>query len=101
VWVSEEEIEGIVGYWRQQGSAQYVDKLVQAASFDPDDVDADDLYDKAKEVALEHTRISASLLQRRLRIGYSRAARLMDLLEENGVVGRGEGGGKSREVLHA
>jgi len=50
-------------------------------------------------VVRSHKRASISLLQRRLRIGYSRAARLMDLLEEYGVVGPDQGPGRSREVL--
>ena len=55
------------------------------------------MFERAKELALEHNRVSTSLLQRRLRIGYPRAARLMDMLEDAGVVGSAEGGG-SREV---
>ena len=55
------------------------------------------MFERAKELALEHNRVSTSLLQRRLRIGYPRAARLMDMLEEAGIVGAPEGGG-SREV---
>ena len=47
----------------------------------------------------EYERASISLLQRRLRIGYSRAARLIDLLEERGIIGRSEPGGRSREVF--
>ncbi len=58
----------------------------------------DDLMEKAWEIATSHNRLSTSLLQRRLRIGYPRAARLMDLLEEEGVIGPGEPG-KSRDVL--
>ena len=58
----------------------------------------DDLMEKAWEIATSHNRLSTSLLQRRLRIGYPRAARLMDLLEEEGVIGPGEAG-KSRDVL--
>ena len=58
----------------------------------------DELLEKAWDLATQHNRLSTSLLQRRLRIGYPRAARLMDLLEEEGVVGPGEAG-KSREVL--
>ncbi len=51
------------------------------------------MFERAKELAYEHNRVSTSLLQRRLRIGYPRAARLMDMLEEQGVVGPNEGGG--------
>ena len=60
--------------------------------------DADPMYDKARALAEEHTRISTSLLQRRLRIGYPRAARIMDRLEEEGIVGGGGSGG-SRDVV--
>ena len=57
------------------------------------------MYDKAKALAEEHSRLSTSMLQRRLRIGYPRAARIMDRLEEEGVVGGGAIKGGSREVL--
>ena len=72
--------------------------------FDPDDRpgddddDRDDMTDKAIELALSHRKLSTSLLQRRLRIGYPRAARLMDQLEEEGVVGPSDGS-KSRDVI--
>jgi S-DNA-T family DNA segregation ATPase FtsK/SpoIIIE len=59
----------------------------------------DDLLEEAIEVIRKYKRASISLLQRRLRIGYSRAARLIDLLEEQGVVGPNQGAGRSREVL--
>ena len=100
VFVSDEEIESLVSHWKVLGPPSYVDQLVQVSSLDEED-EVDDLYEKAAEVAREHTRISTSLLQRRLRIGYTRAARLVDLLEEHGVVGPAEGGGRSREVHHA
>jgi len=58
----------------------------------------DDLLPKAIEVVRSHNRASISLLQRRLRIGYARAARLIDLMEEEGIIGPDEGGGRSREV---
>lgn len=99
VWVSEEEIETIVNHWKNQAPPSYVDQLVQVSRVEEDE-EIDELYAKAEEVAREHTRISTSLLQRRLRIGYTRAARLIDLLEQNGVVGPAEGGGRSREVNH-
>jgi ribosomal protein S25/Cdc6-like AAA superfamily ATPase len=58
----------------------------------------DELFDQAEQIVQEYERASISLLQRRLRIGYSRAARLIDLLEERGVIGRIEPGGRAREV---
>ena len=57
----------------------------------------DPLYEEAKKVVTEAKKASSSLLQRRLRIGYARAARLIDMLEQKGVVGPGEGA-KPREV---
>ncbi|HXR64741.1 MAG TPA: DNA translocase FtsK, partial [Ktedonobacteraceae bacterium] len=59
----------------------------------------DDMLEQAEQVVQEYERASISLLQRRLKIGYSRAARLIDLLEERGVISRAEPGGKAREVL--
>ena len=59
----------------------------------------DELLEQAEQVVYEYERASISLLQRRLRIGYSRAARLIDLLEERGIIGRSEQGGRSREVF--
>jgi len=57
----------------------------------------DSLYEEAKRVVIEANKASASLLQRRLRVGYARAARLLDLLEDKGVIGPGEGA-KPRKV---
>lgn len=58
----------------------------------------DDLYHQAKEIVIQSGKASASLLQRRLRVGYARAARLLDMLEDQGVIGPGDGA-KPREVL--
>jgi len=63
-----------------------------------DDEDEDDLYEKAKECALEHGKISTSFLQRKLRIGYGRSAHLIDMLAERGVIGPADGS-KPREVI--
>jgi S-DNA-T family DNA segregation ATPase FtsK/SpoIIIE len=63
--------------------------------------DRDNLIELAIQVVRESQRASASLLQRRLRVGYPRAARLIDELEELGVVGPSQGGGREREVLIA
>jgi len=73
--------------------------VAEHVAFEPVEEDeSDDMYEQAVEVVSQHTRVSTSLLQRRLKIGYNRAARLMELLEENSVVGSAEGG-KAREVL--
>jgi S-DNA-T family DNA segregation ATPase FtsK/SpoIIIE len=76
------------------------DDLLNAARPEVDELfGADDpLYERARTLAAEHTRVSTSMLQRRLRVGYPRAARLMDMLEEKGVVAESEGG-SSRRVL--
>ncbi len=97
-YVSDVEIEAVVEHWRSQGKPNYVEDLVNVAAWTGDETEENDLYDRALEVARQHNRISTSLLQRRLRIGYPRAARLVETLEERGVVGPADGA-KSREVL--
>ncbi len=103
VYVSDEEIERLVEFWTQDRFAGIdrptFDHLYDEAKAELEQEGAtDDMFDRAKELAYEHNRISTSLLQRRLRIGYPRAARLVDMLEEAGVIGPAEGGG-SREVF--
>lgn len=102
-FLSDREIGDIVSHWRKQSgptpppiSLESAEPPRESGQFDGDS--GDDLLDKAWDLATQHNRLSTSLLQRRLRIGYPRAARLMDLLEEEGVVGPGEPG-KSRDVL--
>lgn len=103
VFVSDEEIEHLVDFWTQDRFAEIerptYDHLFDEAKAELEQEGAtDDLLERAKQLAFEHNRISTSLLQRRLRIGYPRAARLMDQLEEAGIVGSAEGGG-SRQVF--
>jgi S-DNA-T family DNA segregation ATPase FtsK/SpoIIIE len=98
VFVSDEEIERLVDFWTSERFSEIerptFDHLLDAAKQELEQEGAsDDMLEKARELAYEHNRISTSLLQRRLRIGYPRAARLMDMLEEAGVVGAAEGGG--------
>jgi S-DNA-T family DNA segregation ATPase FtsK/SpoIIIE len=100
VLVSDVEIERIIEYWQERtgpSSEEPVpwEKLLQ----EPDQDQDDDLVEQAISLVRSGGRASASLLQRRLRIGYPRAARLLDQLEEAGVVGPSQGGGKEREVL--
>ena len=106
VYVSDAEIERLVDFWTNERfrnlKPETFDHLVEEAKAEQEsEEDEDDpLLEKARALAAEHTRISTSMLQRRLRIGYPRAARLMDILEGEGLVGAAEGLG-SREVLVA
>jgi hypothetical protein len=71
--------------------------VISGVSFD-DEGDDDELYEQAKEEVINAGKASTSYIQRKLRVGYSRAARLMDLLEQNGVIGPSDGA-KAREVI--
>ncbi|HEX2026500.1 MAG TPA: DNA translocase FtsK 4TM domain-containing protein [Nitriliruptorales bacterium] len=105
--VSEQEIEAIVTFCKQQRRAEYVQGIQQGGAADPDDVDlaqvsADDddelLLLKAMDLVVRSGLGSTSMLQRKLRVGFARAGRLMDELEQRGVVGRSEGS-RARDVL--
>ena len=99
-FVSEAEIDRLVSFWvSQRPSDMDVAQLDhEIAAVSSDESREDVLVSKAKSLAKEHTHLSTSFLQRRLGIGYPRAAKIMDMLEAQGVVGPGEPG-KSREVL--
>ena len=105
VFLSDQEIEELINHWKSIPWARIdpIDLLGDADTPDEDEAEIDDkpnrddMMDKAMELALSHRKLSTSLLQRRLRIGYPRAARLMDQLEEEGVVGPSDGS-KSRDV---
>ena len=108
-YVTEDEISAVCDHWRSQAKAVYNERLLEA----PKDENAagpdgepegeavdDDLYQEAVRVVCESGRASTSTLQRRLRIGYGRAARLIDIMEKDGIVGPPDGT-KPREVLKA
>jgi S-DNA-T family DNA segregation ATPase FtsK/SpoIIIE len=97
-YVSGEEIERVVTYLRSQGAPQPLDEVALETSITTDSEADDALYEEAMRLVVLHQQASTSMLQRRLKVGYSRAARLLDLLEERGVVGPSEGA-KGREVL--
>ena len=105
-YVSDAEIDRVVGWWVSDRFRHLVpdklDHLLEEAEAEEHDkaVEEDPLFEAAKDLAVQHSRVSTSLLQRRLHIGYPRAARLIDLLEEEGIVGPAEAG-HSREVLVA
>ena len=89
-----------MSFWiSQRGRPAYVSQLAEDLAKGSAPTPAEDpLLVKARQLASDHGRLSTSFLQRRLGIGYPKAARLMDLLEEEGLVATGEPG-KSREVL--
>ncbi len=98
-YVSDEEIEELVGFWKRNRPLEPIGGRNDEVAFEPvEEEEGDDLYEDAVEMVSQHSQVSVSLLQRKLRIGYNRASRLMDLLEERGVVGSSENG-RSREVL--
>ncbi len=104
-FVDDQEVDRLIRYWQkdgpgaapedEEGSAPWESLLVRQAVLE----EHDDIIERAIAVVTGEGEASASLLQRRLRVGYPRAARLMDELEELGVVGRAQAGGKTREVL--
>jgi DNA segregation ATPase FtsK/SpoIIIE, S-DNA-T family len=110
-FVTEKEIAAVVEFWKAQGTAEYQRQFLEApreerealggtsAEGDEDSGAEDDpLYQDAVKLVVEFGKASTSLLQRRLRIGYGRAAHLIDLMEQDGIVGAADGP-KPREVL--
>ena len=100
VMITDQEIEKIITHWQKVSDLPLDDeppweKLLQEPAESGDDA----LIEEAVSLVRETQRASASLLQRRLRIGYPRAARLLDQLEEMGIVGPSQGGGRERDVL--
>jgi S-DNA-T family DNA segregation ATPase FtsK/SpoIIIE len=97
-FVSDEEVHRVVGYLRQQGEPNYIDGILEGGTLDGDavagieggaingDGEADPMYDQAVAIVLQNRRASISLVQRHLRIGYNRAARLLEQMERAGLV---------------
>ena len=104
-FISEQEVKRTVDFLREGAEApEYDESILEYRSDDVkndfgDAFEGDDpLYDEARVLVIKAEKASASYLQRRLRVGYARAARLLDLLEENGIIGPGDGA-KPRDVL--
>ena len=97
-FLSDEEVERVVDHCITQQKAQYQEEMIpEETSKDMEEVD-DDLYDDAVQLIIEMQSASVSMLQRKFRVGYTRAARLIDAMEERGIVGPYEGS-KPRKVL--
>jgi len=108
-FVTEKEIAAVVEFWRSQAAAEYEQKFLEAPKEEREDgglegtegdgeAAHDPLFEDAVKLVVEFGKASTSLLQRRLRIGYGRAAHLIDLMERDGIVGAADGP-KPREVL--
>jgi S-DNA-T family DNA segregation ATPase FtsK/SpoIIIE len=103
-FVSDQEVARVVNYWRvwakDQGWAEDEDSpWERLLSQQAEEQSADDLLGQAIEIVRQQGNASASLLQRRMHIGYPRASRLIDEMEERGIVGPAESGGRQRQVL--
>ncbi len=101
-FITDKEVEKLVYFWRQQAEPEYREEVLEAElatqeKGNPGE-EEDELFPQALELVVEQQQASASMLQRRFRIGYTRAARIIDLMEERGYVGPSEGS-KPRQVL--
>lgn len=104
-YLRDEEVSGITEFWIHQGEPQYETAAVSAMESDPDlpgqdgpNPDLDEDYDQVVEFVVSQKEVSASLIQRRFRFGYPKAARLIEILEHEGIVGPSNGS-KPRQVL--
>ncbi len=105
-FVTEKEISAVTAFWKAQGEAEYVHGFLEGPKEEAgsggeggsDGDDNDPMYDDAVRLVFEFGKASTSLLQRRLRIGYGRAAHLIDLMYNDGLVGPADGS-KPREIL--
>ena len=106
-YVSDNEVHAVVDHLKQQGAPQYVEGVLDGGSSDGEAVEggdagnnpeADPMYDQAVQIVLSSRRASISLVQRHLRIGYNRAARLIEQMERSGLVSAMQTNG-NREVL--
>ena len=102
-YVSEKEIENIANTLRAQGEPEYIEEITnqeskETATILTEDTVEDELYNQALEIIKSEGKASTSFLQRKLQIGYNRAARIIDTMEEKGIVSKANHVGK-REVL--
>lgn len=86
-----DELADSIKMLSEKQNSQYTDIMMQLKGANVDARDEKELYEEAKETVIEFGKASASILQRTLRVGYAQAARLLDKLEEEGIIGPGEG----------
>ncbi|MFZ0476421.1 MAG: DNA translocase FtsK, partial [Halobacillus sp.] len=97
-FLSDEEVERVVNFCVEQQKAQYQEEMIPEEENEVKQEVDDDLYPEAVQMVIEMQSASVSMIQRRFRVGYTRAARLIDAMEDNGIVGPYEGS-KPRSVL--
>lgn len=97
-FIDDEDIGVLTDFVRNQGKPVYEEGISEKAKKNKMKIEGDELFDEAVEIVLMARQASASLLQRRMRVGYTRAARLLDLMEQEGIVGP-FCGSKAREIL--
>ena len=101
-FLSDKEVESIVNFIKQDTTTDYdkemIDKITATAKINGGGEEVDEFFDQAVDLVVEKEKASVSMLQRQFRIGYNRAARLMDSLQQQGIVGPEEGS-KPRKVL--
>jgi len=95
-FVSDDEVHRVVQYLKSQGDPNYIEGILEGGTLDSDgdgapgggggDAEADPMYDQAVAIVLQNKKASISLVQRHLRIGYNRAARLLEQMEKSGLV---------------
>ncbi|NPA49412.1 MAG: DNA translocase FtsK [Thermodesulfobacteria bacterium] len=92
-YVSEKEVKRVVEYWRAQGEPEYeIELAFESQEAAPEfEEEVDELYEKAVELVIQTGQASISMLQRRLRVGYNRAARMIERMEKEGIVGPSDG----------
>ncbi len=107
-FVSDDEVHRVVAYLKQQGEPNYIDGVLEGGTVDGEgdllgdggngDAEKDPMYDQAVEIVLKNRKASISLVQRHLKIGYNRAARLLEEMEKSGMISAMSGSGQ-REIL--
>ncbi len=103
-YISEQESESLINFLKQQGSARYDESVIQSVEKEEEEEngdaegDFDEKYDEAVAIVCESGQASISMVQRRLRVGYNRAARMIETMEKEGIIGPADGA-KPREVL--